>query len=166
VVGFLFNLPINITQIVSLHKTLKLKTIYITRRETFNAAHKLYNEKWSEEKNEEVFGKCANANWHGHNFSIWVTVKGIPEPDTGFVMNLKDLSEIIEEYVVEPLDHRNLNLDVPFLEGILPSTENMAIEIWEIIADPIKEKGGELAKIKLVETENNFVEYYGGNEPF
>ena len=149
-----------------LHKTLKLKTVYITRRETFNAAHKLYNEKWSEEQNEEVFGKCANANWHGHNFSIWVTAKGIPHPDTGFVMNLKDLSQIIKEFVVEPLDHRNLNLDVPFLEGILPSTENMAIEIWKIIEEPIREKGGELAKIKLVETENNFVEYYGGNAPY
>lgn len=81
-------------------------------------------------------------------------------------MNLKDLSKIIKEYVVDALDHRNLNLDVPFLEGILPSTENMAIEIWNIIEAPIREKGGELAKIKLVETENNFVEYYGGNTPY
>ena len=81
-------------------------------------------------------------------------------------MNLKDLSQIIKEYVVEPLDHRNLNMDVPFLADILPSTENIAIEIWNLIDGPIKEKGGELAKIKLVETENNFVEYYGGKEPF
>lgn len=147
-------------------KTLKLKTVYITRRETFNAAHKLYNDKWSEEKNQAVFGKCSNANWHGHNFSIWVTVKGLPDPDTGFVMNLKDLSDIIKEFVVEPLDHKNLNLDVPFLQGILPSTENMAIEIWDIIKSPIAKAGGELAKIKLVETENNFVEYYGGNSPY
>ncbi len=145
---------------------MKLKTVYITRRETFNAAHKLYNEKWSEEKNEEVFGKCSNANWHGHNFSIWVTVKGLPDPNTGFVINLKDLSIIIKEFVVEPLDHKNLNLDVPFLAGILPSTENMAIEIWEIIKEPIAKAGGELAKIKLVETENNFVEYYGGAAPY
>jgi 6-pyruvoyltetrahydropterin/6-carboxytetrahydropterin synthase len=153
-------------QVVYLHKTLKLKTIYITRRETFNAAHKLHREDWSEEKNWEVFGKCSNANWHGHNFSIWVTVKGEPNEDTGFVMNLKDLSQIIKDLVIEPLDHKNLNLDVPFLQGLLPSTENLAIEIWKIIKDPIKEKGGELAKIKLVETENNFVEYYGGNQPF
>jgi len=81
-------------------------------------------------------------------------------------MNLKDLSDIIKEFVVEPLDHKNLNLDVPFLQGILPSTENMAIEIWDIIKSPIAKAGGELAKIKLVETENNFVEYYGGNSPY
>ena len=143
-----------------------MKTVYITRRETFNAAHKLYREDWSEEKNWEVFGKCSNANWHGHNFSIWVTVKGVPNEDTGFVINLKDLSKIVKELVVEPLDHKNLNLDVPFLKGMLASTENMAIQIWEIIKEPIREAGGELCKIKLVETENNFVEYYGGNEPY
>lgn len=145
---------------------MKLKTVYITRRETFNAAHKLYREDWSEEKNWEVFGKCSNVNWHGHNFSIWVTVKGVTNEDTGFVINLKDLSKIIKELVVEPLDHKNLNLDVPFLHGLLPSTEIMAIEIWKLIDQPIKDAGGELAKIKLVETENNFVEYYGGKEPF
>lgn len=144
----------------------KVKSVYITRRETFNAAHKLYREDWTEEKNWEVFGKCSNKNWHGHNFAIWVTVKGVPNEDTGFVINLKDLSVIIKELVVEPLDHKNLNLDVPFLKGMLASTENMAIEIWEIIKQPIAEAGGELAKIKLVETENNFVEYYGGNEPY
>ena len=143
-----------------------MKAVYITRRETFNAAHKLYREDWSEEKNWEVFGKCSNKNWHGHNFSIWVTVKGGVSEETGFVMNLKDLSLIIKELVVEPLDHMNLNIDVPFLQGMLPSTENMAIEIWELIKEPIKKAGGELAKIKLVETENNFVEYYGGKEPF
>jgi 6-pyruvoyltetrahydropterin/6-carboxytetrahydropterin synthase len=126
----------------------------------------LYREDWSEEKNWEVFGKCSNANWHGHNFSIWVTVKGVTNEDTGFVINLKDLSKIIKELVVEPLDHKNLNLDVPFLHGLLPSTEIMAIEIWKLIDQPIKDAGGELAKIKLVETENNFVEYYGGKESF
>jgi len=143
-----------------------VKSVYITRRETFNAAHKLYREDWTEEKNWEVFGKCSNKNWHGHNFSIWVTVKGIPNEDTGFVINLKDLSKIIKELVVESLDHKNLNLDVPFLLGLLPSTENMAIEIRELIKEPIAEAGGELAKIKLEETENNYVEYYGGKEPF
>ena len=143
-----------------------MKTIYITRRETFNAAHKLYREDWSEEKNWEVFGKCSNKNWHGHNFSIYVTVKGVPSEDTGFVINLKDLSALLKREVVEPLDHKNLNLDVPFLKGMLASTENMAIQIWERIKGPIAEAGGELVKIKLVETENNFVEYYGGKEPF
>lgn len=143
-----------------------MKTVYITRRETFNAAHKLWREDWTEEKNDEVFGRCSNHNWHGHNFVIFVTVKGIPSPDTGFVINLKDLSEIIKEEVVEPLDHKNLNLDVPFLKGLLASTENVVIKIWERIEQPIKLAGGELVKIKLVETENNFVEYFGGKEPF
>lgn len=143
-----------------------MKTVYITRRETFNAAHKLYREDWSLEKNEEVFGKCSNHNWHGHNFTIYVTVKGIPNPDTGFVINLKDLSQIIKTEVVEPLDHKNLNLDVPFLKGMLASTENVVIQVWDRIKTPIEKAGGELVKIKLVETENNYVEYFGGNEPF
>lgn len=143
-----------------------MKTVYITRRETFNAAHKLYREDWSEEKNWEVFGKCSNHNWHGHNFTIFVTVKGVPNPDTGFVINLKDLSQIIKEEVVEPLDHKNLNLDVPFLKGLLASTENIVIQIWDRMLERIRQAGGELVKIKLVETENNYVEYFGGREPF
>lgn len=143
-----------------------MNTIYITRRETFNAAHKLWREDWSEEKNWEVFGKCSNKNWHGHNFAIYVTVKGKPSVDTGFVINLKDLSNILKEEVIEPLDHKNLNLDVPFLAGMLASTENVAIQIWERIKAPIAAAGGELVKIKLIETENNYVEYFGGKEPF
>ncbi|MFM7637958.1 MAG: 6-pyruvoyl trahydropterin synthase family protein [Crocinitomicaceae bacterium] len=143
-----------------------MNPIYITRRETFNAAHKLYKEDWSEEKNEEIFGKCANKNWHGHNFELWVTVKGIPNEDTGFVMNLKTLSKLVKELVIEALDHKNLNLDVSFLKGVMASTENVAIAIWEILEEPIRKEGGELTKIKLEETENNFVEYFGGKEPF
>jgi len=143
-----------------------VETVYITRRENFNAAHKLWNENWSEEKNIKVFGKCSNRNWHGHNFTIFVTVKGVPNPETGFVMNLKDLSDIIKNEVIEPLDHKNLNLDVPFLKGLLASTENVIIKIWEQIEAPISANGGELVKIKLVETENNFVEYFGGKNPF
>ena len=149
-----------------MHKSLKLKTVYITRRETFNAAHKLYRPDWSDEKNQDVFGKCSNANWHGHNFTILVTVKGAPNPDTGFVINLKDLSKIIKEYVVEPMDHKNLNLDVPFMKGLLASTENIVIQVWDQIKSHIEEAGGELVKIKLIETENNYVEYYGGKEPY
>lgn len=144
----------------------RLKTVYITRREHFNAAHKLWRPDWSEEKNDKVFGKCSNKNWHGHNFFIFVTVKGKPSEDTGFVINLKDLSKIMKEHVVEALDHKNLNLDVPFMAGILASTENLVIKIWEQIEKPIKEAGGELVKIKLEETENNYVEYFGGREPF
>jgi len=143
-----------------------VKTVYITRRETFNAAHKLWNVNWSSEKNEEVFGRCSNVNWHGHNFTLFVTVKGLPNPDTGFVINLKDLSSIIQEEVTEKLDHKNLNLDVPFLKDVLASTENVIIAVWDQLIEPIRKAGGQLVKLKLVETENNFVEYFGGNEPF
>ena len=143
-----------------------MKTIYITRRETFNAAHKLYQPNWTEEENNLVFGKCANKNWHGHNFTLFVTVKGVPNKETGFVMNLKTLSKIINTHVIESLDHKNLNLDVSYLTGIMASTENLAIAIWDRLANEITRNGGELAKIKLIETENNFVEYFGGKEPF
>ena len=142
------------------------KIVYITRRERFNAAHKLWNDKWSEEENFKIFGKCANANWHGHNYELFVTVKGTPGKDTGYCADLKALSDLINEKVVDKLDHKNLNLDVPFMKGVLASTENLVMKIWEQIEDPIREAGGELAKIKLIETENNFVEYFGGNEPF
>lgn len=143
-----------------------MNKVYITRRETFNAAHKLWQPNWTEEKNNEVFGRCANKNWHGHNFVLFVTVCGDPDPETGFVMNLKDLSAIIKQEVTEKLDHKNLNLDVSFLEGIMASTENIAIVIWEILEPKIATYGAELSKIKLVETENNFVEYFGGKHPF
>ena len=98
--------------------------IYVSRKEHFNAAHKLWNPNWSDAKNFEVFGPCANVNWHGHNFQLFVTVKGVPDENTGFVMNLKTLSQILKEKVIEPLDHKNLNLDVPFFSGKMASTEN------------------------------------------
>ena len=113
-----------------------MKTTYITRRETFNAAHKLWREEWSEEKNWEVFGKCSNHNWHGHNFELWVTVKGTPDPETGFIMNLKLLSQLVKIHVIEALDHKNLNLDVPFLTSVfivffrLPSICSSAGPQW------------------------------------
>ena len=143
-----------------------MKTVYIVRKEHFNAAHKLWRKDWTAVKNEEVFGKCANKNWHGHNFNIFVTVKGIPNPETGFVINLKDLSAIIKKEVVERFDHKNLNLDVPEMDGILASTENLIMKIWELLESPIDLAGGTLAKIRLEETENNFVEYFGGKEPY
>jgi 6-pyruvoyltetrahydropterin/6-carboxytetrahydropterin synthase len=143
-----------------------VSTVYITRRERFNAAHKLWRAEWSDEKNEEVFGRCSNKNWHGHNFDLFVTVKGRPSEITGFVIDLKTLSVIIQKEIIDQLDHRNLNLDVPFLKDLMASTENVAIKIWERLEAKIAEEGGELAKIKLVETENNFVEYFGGKEPF
>lgn len=136
--------------------------IFITRRERFNAAHKLYNEAWSAEKNAEVFGKCANTNWHGHNFDLIVTVKGEVNPDTGFVVNLKDLSTLLRTCIIDRVDHCNLNLDVDFMQGILPSTENLAIAVWNQLDAKIETMGATLHCIKLVETENNYVEYYGG----
>lgn len=143
-----------------------MKTVYITRKEHFNAAHKLWRADWSEEKNKEVFGKCSNENWHGHNYQLYVTVKGIPSEETGFVIDLKFLSVLIKDLVIEPLDHKNLNLDVPFMTGKLASTEILVIEIWNILEGPIAAANGKLCHIKLYETENNYVDYYGGFEPY
>jgi 6-pyruvoyltetrahydropterin/6-carboxytetrahydropterin synthase len=138
------------------------KTVYISRRARFNAAHKLYNPDWSDEKNHEVFGKCANANWHGHNYELHVTVKGVPNDDTGYCMDMKMLSDLIKEFVEEPLDHKNLNLDVPWMKGKRASTENLIIEIWNQLEKPIQEYNCALHKIRLCETENNYAEYFGG----
>lgn len=137
--------------------------LLLTRRERFNAAHKLYREDWSEEKNIEVFGRCANKNWHGHNYDLYVTVKGDIKEETGFICDLKDLSQIIQHKIIDVLDHRNLNLDVPFLKGKMASTEILAVEIWQQIATDVKALGAELHCIKLKETENNYVEYFGPN---
>ncbi|MFA6278034.1 MAG: 6-carboxytetrahydropterin synthase [Pedobacter sp.] len=135
--------------------------IYITRRESFNAAHKLSRKDWSEDKNTEIYGKCANPNWHGHNYQLYVTVKGEVNPETGFLVDLKWLKQIINLYVIDKVDHKNLNLDVDFMKDILASTENLAIAIWDILAPHIKENGAQLHCIKIYETENNFVEYFG-----
>lgn len=137
--------------------------LFLTRRERFNAAHKLYREDWSESKNEEVFGKCANKNWHGHNYDLFVTVKGEINEETGFIIDLKDLSILLQKKVIDLLDHRNLNLDVAFLKGKMASTEVLAVAIWDEIASDILSLGAELHSIKLYETENNFVEYFGPN---
>jgi 6-pyruvoyltetrahydropterin/6-carboxytetrahydropterin synthase len=134
--------------------------VYLTRVEHFNAAHKLYNPKWTREKNEDVFGKCANENWHGHNYELYVTVKGEVDPDTGFLMDVKKLSEIINTHVLELVDHKNLNMDVPFLEGQLCSTENLAKGIWDQIQPHIP-TGVRLHCIKLYETPRIYVEYFG-----
>ena len=137
--------------------------VYITRIEHFNAAHKLINPGWSREKNEEVFGKCANENWHGHNFDLIVTVKGLPDPETGFVIDLKKLSTLIRTEVIEKLDHKNLNLDVDFMKGKLGSCENLVMEIWKILESRISliSKFGTLHSIRLFETPRNYVEYFG-----
>ena len=138
-----------------------MKTVFVTRRERFNAAHQMWNPAWSDEKNETVFGKCSNKNWHGHNYELFVTVKGSPKEDTGYCVDLKQVSKIVKEKVVEKLDHKNINLDVSFMKGKLASTENLAIAIWEQIEEPIVELGAELHCVKLCETENNYVEYFG-----
>ena len=138
--------------------------IYITRKERFNAAHKLYKPEWSEEKNKEVFGKCSNPNWHGHNYELFITVKGMPNPETGFVIDLKVLSQIVKEKVIDPLDHKNINLDVKFMQGIMASTEMLAVQIWNQLYDAINSQGAMLHDVKLYETENNFVEYFGNEK--
>ncbi|MGB3947734.1 MAG: 6-carboxytetrahydropterin synthase [Bacteroidia bacterium] len=135
--------------------------IYITRREHFNAAHKLFNPNWSDEQNLDMFGKCANPNWHGHNYNLYVTVKGKINPDTGYSANLKDISALIRKHVTDKLDHKNLNLDVDFMKNIMPSTENVAIAIWKELQPHIDAMGCQLHAIKLYETENNYVEYFG-----
>jgi 6-pyruvoyltetrahydropterin/6-carboxytetrahydropterin synthase len=137
--------------------------IYISRQEHFNAAHKLYNPKWSEERNREVFGPCANTNWHGHNYELIVTVKGQPDPDTGFVVDLKALSTLIKRHIIDQVDHKNLNLDVPFMAGQMASTENLAVAFWQILARELPTiTPAKLHCVKLYETPRNFVEYYGG----
>lgn len=137
--------------------------IYISRKEHFNAAHKLYNPNWTREKNEEVFGPCANEYFHGHNFELVVTVKGRPDPDTGFVMDMKQLGQLTKELVVDKVDHKNLNIDVDFMQGKMASCEIFIEEIWKILAPAIAQAApnAQLYKLLLIETPKNFVEYYG-----
>ncbi|HRO69248.1 MAG TPA: 6-carboxytetrahydropterin synthase [Chitinophagaceae bacterium] len=134
--------------------------VYLTRNEHFNAAHKLYNPAWTREKNDEVFGKCANENWHGHNYDLFVTVKGAPDPDTGFVFDVKKLSDIIKRHVIEKLDHRNLNVDVDFMRDKFCSTENLAMGIWNELLPHLPARV-KLHCIKLYETPRIYVEYFG-----
>ena len=134
--------------------------VYITRIEHFNAAHKLYNPRWTPEQNDAVFGKCANENWHGHNFELYVTVKGHPDPDTRFVFDAKKLSAVIKEHIIEKLDHKNLNMDVDFMQGKLCSIENLIIGIWGQLKAHLPETV-HLHALKMYETPNIFVEYFG-----
>ncbi len=136
--------------------------VYISRTEHFNAAHRLFNPNWSDKKNKEVFGPCANHNWHGHNFELIVTVKGEPNADTGFVIDLKLLGDIIKREIIEQVDHKNLNLDVPFMQGKMASCEIFIMEIWKLLdraLEPVTE--ARLHQIRLYETPKNFVDYYG-----
>jgi 6-pyruvoyltetrahydropterin/6-carboxytetrahydropterin synthase len=136
--------------------------VHICRKEHFNAAHKLYNPNWTKEKNEQFFGPCANENWHGHNFELIVTVRGNINPDTGYVIDLKQLGELIREKIIKKVDHKNLNLDVDFLLGKMATCENLVIEFWKILAPEIaKISEAKLYSIVLYETPKNFVEYFG-----
>jgi 6-pyruvoyltetrahydropterin/6-carboxytetrahydropterin synthase len=121
----------------------------------------LWNPQWDQARNEEVFGKCANKHWHGHNFELWVTVAGEVDPDTGFVVDLKWLKKIIEDRVIEPLDHSNINLDVPFMQGRMASTENLAMAIWDQLWETLQHPRYRLYSLQLFETPNNSVTYYG-----
>ena len=134
--------------------------VYITRIEHFNAAHKLYNKNWSAEKNDEVFGKCANEKWHGHNFELHVTIKGNPSSETGFVFDAKKLGKIIQAEIIGKLDHKNLNEQVDFLRGKLCSIENLVIGIWSELTPHLPAEVT-LHKLKLYETKSIYVEYFG-----
>lgn len=133
--------------------------VFVTRQVHFNAAHKMVNPAWSQEKNQEVFGPCANVNWHGHNYVLEITLAGEPDAETGYVYDLAKLSVLLEERVISKVDHKNLNLDVEFLQGIMPSSENFAVAIWNQIKDHVAP--ATLYSVKLYETPRNFVEYRG-----
>lgn len=137
--------------------------IFITRRERFNAAHRLYRADYTETQNLEIFGKCSNPNWHGHNYVLYVTVKGSVNPETGFLINLKELSKVINKYVIDKIDHKNINLEVEFMENKLASTENLAMAIWAELELPLKKLNSTLHAVKIHESENNFVEYFGSS---
>jgi len=138
-----------------------MSMVFITRKERFNAAHRLFKPEYSDEQNLKVFGKCSNPNWHGHNYTLHVTVKGEVSDETGFVANLKEVSRIINEKVILPLDHRNINLEVDFMKGKLASAENLAISIWQELEGEIAGLGATLHCIRVEETENNMAEYFG-----
>ena len=131
--------------------------VKVSRKEHFNAAHRLYNPDWDEQKNIEVFGKCAYPNFHGHNYELIVTVTGEPDPETGFVYDLKSLRDIIYEHIIKPFDHKNLNLDTEYFKLLNPTAENIAVVVWNILRDKINTELD--LKVTLYETERNFVEY-------
>lgn len=135
--------------------------IFITRRERFSSAHRLFNPEWDDAKNREVYGGCSNPNWHGHNYVLWVTVKGNLKDDTGYVADLKKVSRIIKENIIYKLDHKNINLEVDFMKGKRVSTEILAVEIWNQLEPRFNAIGVQLHSVKLEETENNYVEYFG-----
>lgn len=139
--------------------------VCITRKEHFNAAHRLFRPEFSDQENYMVFGKCSNPNWHGHNYTLFVTVCGEINPQTGFVVNLKELSKIIRQKIILKVDHKNINLEVDFMKDKFASTENLCVAIWEELEPEISQMGVQLFKVRLEETENNSAEYYGSKNP-
>ncbi len=135
--------------------------IYITRKLEFCASHRLFNPEYSDEKNAQIFGMCNNPNGHGHNYVMEVTVRGEVHPETGMVLDLKALKKLVNEEIILKVDHKNLNVDVPFLKDIIPTAENLAIQFWEVLKPKLE--GGELHEIKLYESERNFVIYRGNS---
>ncbi len=133
--------------------------VYVTRRAHFSASHRLFNPEFSDARNEEVFDKCNNPRGHGHNYELEVTVRGVPDPETGYVIDLKELAAIMDREVIDKVDHKHLNYDVEFLRGVIPTAENVAVLIWRILEPRIS--SGELHSIRLFESANNFVEYRG-----
>jgi 6-pyruvoyltetrahydropterin/6-carboxytetrahydropterin synthase len=133
--------------------------VYVTRKAHFSAAHRLYNPTFSDEQNEAIFDKCNNPKGHGHNYTLEVTVAGIPDPLTGYVIDLKRLARLMDEHIINKVDHKHLNFDVPELRGIIPTAENIAVVFWQILQPHITE--GKLHSIKVFESDNNFVEYLG-----
>lgn len=133
--------------------------VYVTRKAHFSAAHRLFNPTFSYQQNEAIFDKCNNPNGHGHNYVIEVTVKGIPDPETGYVIDLKRLAKLMDREILDKVDHKHLNVDVDFLRGIIPTAENLAIVFWTILEPKID--AGILHSIKVFESDNNFVEYFG-----
>ena len=135
--------------------------IYLTRRERFSAAHRLFNPNLTDEENENIYGPCANPNWHGHNYTLWITIRGEVNPETGYVVDLKQMSRFIRDKVITKLDHKNINLEVDFMNGQFVSTENLAMGIWKELEPSMTGLGVILHSVKLQETENNSVEYFG-----
>ncbi|MEO7966193.1 MAG: 6-carboxytetrahydropterin synthase [Gemmatimonadaceae bacterium] len=133
--------------------------VTVTRRLRFNAAHRVHNAALSDAENKELFGKCNNPNWHGHNYELEVSVTGEIDERSGYVIDLSVLRSLVDREVVDKLDHRNLNLDVDFLQGINPTSENIVVACWRVLAPAIRP--GQLTKLRLWETENNYVEYDG-----
>lgn len=135
--------------------------IYLTRRERFSAAHRMYRPDWPDERNLEVFGKCSNPNWHGHNYVLYVTVRGEISEEEGFVMNLNILKKIIQDRIIKKIDHKNINLEVGFMKGKIATTENLSVAIWNELKPFVEKDGVYLHCVKIEETENNSIEYYG-----